>query len=73
MKNYLFKEEIVKPIPAPRTKSNKFLKESHVAFDNKAFISDQEEVLRIETNQENAKVKMILETVDIKTSEKSLY
>ena len=53
----------MKPIPAPRRKSGKFLTDSNLAYDNEAFSSDHEEVLRIETNQENAKIKMSLETV----------
>lgn len=59
----------MKPVPAPRTKTSKFLTESKLAFDNEAFLSDQEEVLRIETNQENSKIKMSLETVGIETGE----
>ncbi|XP_033209980.1 jouberin-like isoform X2 [Belonocnema kinseyi] len=67
----MMQEGFVKPVPAPRTKTTKFLTESKLAFDNEAFLPDQEEVLRIETNQENAKIKMSLVTVGVETESKS--
>lgn len=55
-----------KPVPAPRSKSQKSITASNMAFDNEAFSSEHEEVLRIETNPENRKIKMSLETVGVK-------
>lgn len=66
---FFFQEQLKKPVPAPRSKSQKSINVSSMAFDNEAFSSEHEEVLRIETNPENRKIKMSLETVGTKTGE----